>query len=199
MDMGADRIQNIVVSLRNFSRLDEPNMAVVDIHEGLEGTLMILHPRLGATALRPAIRLTRDYGSDVPPVECYAGQLNQVLMNLIVNAVDAIDEACERADFEANQAQQYQIKIATANEPAHHITIRVIDNGPGMPADTQAKIFDAFFTTKPVGQGTGLGLSISHQIVTEKHRGQIFCRSELGKGTAFVLQIPQRQGPVSDN
>jgi predicted ATPase/signal transduction histidine kinase len=192
MELGADRIQNIVVSLRNFSRVDEQDKQAVDIHEGIEGTLMILQPRFNATADRPAIRLIRKYDA-LPLVECYAGQLNQVVMNLIANAIDAIDENCALCDFDVNAASLKQITIATEQTDENSIAIRIIDNGPGMTEAVQQKIFEAFYTTKPIGKGTGLGLSISHQIVQEKHGGEIYCRSQMGHGSEFGIKIPIRQ------
>jgi predicted ATPase/signal transduction histidine kinase/serine/threonine protein kinase len=192
MELGAERIQNIVVSLRNFSRVDEQDKQAVDIHEGIEGTLMILQPRFNATADRPAIRLLRKYEA-LPLVECYAGQLNQVVMNLIANSVDAIDEDCSKCSFDDNTANIKQITIATEQSDPDSVTIRIIDNGPGISEEIQRKIFEAFYTTKPIGKGTGLGLSISHQIVTEKHGGEIYCRSQPGHGSEFGIKIPVRQ------
>jgi signal transduction histidine kinase len=192
MELGADRIQNIVVSLRNFSRVDEQEKQVVDIHEGLEGTMMILQPRFNATADRSAIRLVRQYG-DLPMVECYAGQLNQVVMNLMANAIDAFDEDAMTRSFGENEGIDKQITIVTESLDDEHIGIRVIDNGPGMSEKTQESIFEAFFTTKPIGKGTGLGLSISHQIIVEKHGGTIDCYSQPGAGTTFSIKLPLRQ------
>ncbi len=189
MEMGAERIQNIVVSLRNFSRVDSQDLQAVDLHEGLEGTLMILHPRFGSTQDRPGIKLVRDYGA-LPPVHCYAGQLNQVVMNLVANAIDAIDETAAQKTFEENQAQEFCIAVTTTVVERNRVTIRVSDNGPGIPHEVRDRLFDAFFTTKPVGSGTGLGLSISQQIVTEVHQGRLYCETQMGVGTTFVIEIP---------
>jgi predicted ATPase/signal transduction histidine kinase len=197
MELGAERIQNIVVSLRNFSRVDELEMQAVDIHEGIEGTLMILQPRFNATVDRPAIQLIRDYNV-LPQVECYAGQLNQVVMNLIANAIDAIDEFSTQFSFEENAANLKQITIATSVTDDQMIAIRVIDNGPGIPAEVQQKIFEAFYTTKPIGKGTGLGLSISYQIIIEKHGGELYCRSAVGDGAEFGIRIPIRQAHLPE-
>jgi predicted ATPase/signal transduction histidine kinase len=189
MAMGADRIQNIVSSLRNFSRVDGETQELVDIQEGIEGTLMILRARFSATADRPGIALVTEF-TPLPPVSCYVGQLNQVVMNLIANAIDAIDEDAASRDFEANVAAPKQITIVTELLSEATIGIRVIDNGPGMSPATQQKVFDTFFTTKPTGKGTGLGLSISHQIITEKHGGQLSCQSQLGSGSTFSIMLP---------
>jgi predicted ATPase/signal transduction histidine kinase len=193
MEMGADRIQNIVVALRNFSRIDSQELEAVDIHDGLEGTLMILQPKLNANADRPGIRLVRDYG-DLPSVLCYSGQLNQVVMNLVANGIDAIDDYASQFDFDSNQERAFQITVTTTLIGDDRIAIRVSDNGPGIPHEVRDRLFDAFFTTKPVGQGTGLGLSISHQIVTEVHQGRLYCETQLGLGTTFVIEIPIGQG-----
>jgi predicted ATPase/signal transduction histidine kinase len=193
MEMGADRIQNIVVALRNFSRVDSRELEAVDIHDGLEGTLMILQPKLNANADRPGIHLVRDYG-DLPPVLCYSGQLNQVVMNLVANGIDAIDDYASGFDFDSNQERAFQITVTTTLMGEDRVAIRVSDNGPGIPHEVRDRLFDAFFTTKPVGQGTGLGLSISHQIVTEVHQGRLYCETQLGVGTTFVIEIPIRQG-----
>ncbi|MEQ8385719.1 MAG: ATP-binding protein [Coleofasciculus sp. A1-SPW-01] len=197
MQIGANRIRDIVLSLRNFSRLDEQQMQSVDIHQGLDSTLLILHNRLKAKAERPEIQVIKNYG-DLPPVMCYGSQLNQVFMNLIANAIDAFD----------NQPEPRQITISTAVQSGEYwqkqgilsecdrasqtpwAVITIADNGPGMPKATQDHLFDPFFTTKPTGKGTGLGLSIAHNIIVEKHQGQIRCISQEGKGTQFIVAIP---------
>jgi predicted ATPase/signal transduction histidine kinase len=197
MEMGADRIQEIVSSLRNFSRVDGETQELTNIQEGIEGTLLILRARFGATADRPGIELVKEFG-DIPPVSCYVGQLNQVVMNLIANAIDAIDEDATSREFEANVAAPKQITIVTEQLSDDYIGIRVRDNGPGMSAATQAKIFETFFTTKPTGKGTGLGLSISHQIITERHGGQLVCESQLGVGSTFSIILPIVAAPTDD-
>ena len=187
MKMGAERIREIVLTLRNFSRLDESDMKAVNIHEGIDSTLIILQSRLNCKADRPQIQIVKHYGI-LPRVECYAGQLNQVLMNILNNAIDALISQAQ-----GNQGFMPAIAIATESIDSQWVKIRIKDNGPGISPSTQERIFDPFFTTKPVGQGTGLGLSISYQIVTEKHRGRLKCVSELGKGTEFLIELPVQQ------
>jgi two-component system, NtrC family, sensor kinase len=189
MQVGSDRIQEIVLSLRNFSRLDEAELKLVDLHEGIDNTLMILQHRLKANDHRPAIEVVKHYG-DLPLVECYAGKLNQVFMNLLANAIDALEENnCERS-FEEIAANPNQIKITTAQLTSNRVQITIADNGSGIPAAIRSQLFDPFFTTKPVGKGTGLGLSISYQVVTEKHGGKLWCNSTVGKTTEFVIELP---------
>ncbi|HBB31253.1 MAG TPA: diguanylate cyclase [Cyanobacteria bacterium UBA8803] len=194
MKVGAERICEIVRSLRNFSRVCEAEIKAVDIHEGIDSTLMILQNRLRAKSDRPEIQVIKEYGN-LPPVECYAGQLNQVFMNLLVNAIDAIDDQYQEQLSCSNglvhsPASPSTIRIITELLSDREVAIRIADNGPGMTLQIQQQLFDPFFTTKPVGNGTGLGLSISYQIVVEKHRGQIQCHSQLGQGAEFVIQIP---------
>ncbi|MEB3341099.1 ATP-binding protein [Okeania sp.] len=174
MEIGTDRIQNIVVSLRNFSRLDESHLKSVDIHEGIDNTLLILNHKL-----KREIEIVKNYG-DLPLVECYPAQLNQVFMNIISNAIDAILES---------DIQPKQIVIQTGKAAQDQVFVKIRDNGPGIPPKITDKIFDPFFTTKPTGKGTGLGLSISYQII-QKHRGKIEVTSELGKGTEFAIALP---------
>lgn len=184
--LGAERIQEIVKSLRNFSRMNESSVKVVDIHEGIDSTLMILRPRLKAQIHREAVDLMKYYG-DLPLVECYAGQLNQVLMNLLTNALDSLDD---RSEAQANFVPQITI---TTQAVGDFIEIAIMDNGTGIPEGIQPRLFDPFFTTKPVGKGTGMGLSISYQIITELHRGTLRCESQLGRGTTFTIVIPLHQ------
>jgi len=185
MKMGAERIREIVQSLRTFSRSDRSEMELVDIHEGIDSTLQILGHRLKVIALRLAILVVKDYGN-LPKVECYAGQLNQVFMNILTNAIDAVEEY--------QQDGEGIITIRTeVLEGNSYVRIRIKDNGSGMTEDVQARVFDPFFTTKLVGQGTGLGLSISYQIVVEKHCGQLKCISALGEGAEFLIELPIRQ------
>ncbi|QSJ17420.1 HAMP domain-containing protein [Nostoc sp. UHCC 0702] len=192
MKMGTERIRNIVLSLRNFSRMDEAEFKVVNIHEGIESTLLILQHRLKNKPDRPAIEIIRDY-SNLPEVECYAGQLNQVLMNILVNAMDALDEVNAQGTSEQIKANPSQITIRTSVINSQWIEIAIADNGLGMPEQVKNRIFDPFFTTKPVGKGTGMGMAISYQIIFEKHRGKLQCFSTLGKGTEFIIQLPIRQ------
>ena len=195
MKLGADRIKEIVLSLRMFSRLDEAACKFTDIQEGLESTVTILGHRLKQLPDRCAIEIARDYG-ELPLVECYAGQLNQVFMNLIANAIDALEEGLTQGvsprivpSGGSAPAPQPQIAIKTRQQGDRCI-ITISDNGPGMPDKVRDRIFDPFFTTKPVGKGTGMGLSISYQVVTEKHGGQLSCTSQAGRGTSFVIDIP---------
>jgi two-component system, NtrC family, sensor kinase len=192
MNMGSDRICAIVQSLRNFSRLDEAAYKAVDIHEGIESTLMILQHRLHPTAQRPAIQVLKDYGQ-LPLVECYAGQLNQVFMNLLTNAIDALEEANQGRNHQEMAAHANTIWIQTGKRGENWVTITITDNGSGIPDAIQAKLFNPFFTSKPVGKGTGLGLSISYQIVTEKHGGKLWFDSTHGGDTKFIMEIPVRR------
>ena len=182
---GSDRIKRIVKSLRNFSRLDEAEFKEADIHEGIESTLVILQHRLKSPNKGESIDVERDYAS-LPLVRCYAGQLNQVIMNLLVNAIDAL---------EAEPVRQKVIRIwteCTADEPAEdkRVLIHIADNGSGISEEVRSRIFNPFFTTKPVGKGTGMGLSISYQIITQKHGGKLYCYSTPGEGTEFVIELP---------
>ncbi|MGD1911058.1 MAG: GAF domain-containing protein [Rivularia sp. (in: cyanobacteria)] len=197
MKVGATRIREIVLSLRNFSRLDEANLKVVDIHEGINSTLLILQYRLKAKPDSPGIKVIKEYGN-LPKVECYAGQINQVLMNLLSNAIDASeDKFCNsysQVGRENNQSTIPQIRICTQiTEDRNRILISISDNGLGINKKVRKQMFDPFFTTKPIGKGTGLGLSISYQIVVDKHGGTLKCNSQPGKGTEFLMEIPLRQ------
>ncbi|MBF2075037.1 MAG: GAF domain-containing protein [Synechococcales cyanobacterium C42_A2020_086] len=197
MKIGADRIRQIVQSLRNFSRLDQAEKKPVDLHEGIDSTLLILQHRLKSNGKFSGIEIIRDYGN-LPLVECYAGQLNQVLMNILSNAIDALEnydaKRTELPDPDATPCPN-QIRISTRLLPAtrqksKRVQICIADNGGGMSEAVQKRIFDPFFTTKPIGKGTGLGLSISYQVITEKHRGKLWCVSEVGKGTEFWIELP---------
>lgn len=190
MKLGAERIQEIVLSLRNFSRLDEAEMKQVEIHEGIDSTLLILNSRLQPRPKYPGIQVIKKYGN-LPQVECYAGKLNQVFMNLLANAIDALEEGVY---LEPNtQEPTPTIHISTEVLDSGHVQIRIGDNGPGMTEAIRHQLFDPFFTTKPVGKGTGLGLSISYQIIVEKHGGTLQCFSAAGQGAEFVISIPIRQ------
>lgn len=185
MQVGADRIRSIVLSLRNFSRLDEAENKLVDIHEGINNTLLILQHRLKPNGHFSGIEVIKDYG-DLPLIECYVGQMNQVFMNVIANAIDALE-----AQAPQNQDITPRICISTQfSLDKSRLLIRIADNGSGMTEEVKKRIFDPFFTTKSVGKGTGLGLAISYQIVVEKHGGVIDCISELGQGTEFWIEIP---------
>ncbi|MGP1382693.1 MAG: ATP-binding protein [Thainema sp.] len=219
MQVGTDRIRKIIASLRTFARLDEAERKTVDIHEGIDSTLMILRNRLKVH--QPPIQVEKHYGS-LPLVECFPSQLNQVFMNILMNAVDAL-ESCDRTpltDYYDQQANTITIStsICSANGRSSDekfapnpevsqfatlpieqawVEIQISDTGSGIPANIRTKLFDPFFTTKPVGKGTGLGLSISHQIIVDMHRGQLDCESTPGRGAAFIIRIPVRQPKMS--
>ncbi|MEH2069286.1 MAG: ATP-binding protein [Nostoc sp.] len=198
MMMGAERIREIVLSLRTFSRLDEAEMKAVDIHEGIESTMMIVQNRLKPTDQRPQIEVIKEYGS-LPLIDCYAGQLNQVFLNILVNAIDALEDSVLKgrwATKKHNKMDNPRIYIRTQLLPPNQVTIRIADNGLGIPEDAKKQIFNPFFTTKPIGQGTGMGLAISYQIITERHGGSLECISQPGVGAEFIICIPliqQRQ------
>lgn len=192
MQVGTDRIRNIVLLLRNFSRMDEAEFKAVDIHQGIDSTLLILQHRLKAKPECPELKVIREYGQ-LPLVECYAGQLNQVFMNILANAIDVLEELSEKRTYQDNQENPGQITIQTSIVDSEWVQIAIADNGLGIPADVQERIFDPFFTTKPVGKGTGMGLSISYQIITEKHNGKLACVSKQGKESEFIIQIPIQQ------
>ena len=217
MLVGTNRVQEIVRSLRLFSRLDEAEIKEVDIHSGIDSTLMILTSRLLATQERPAIEVVREYG-ELPPVKCYAGQMNQVFMNILTNAIDALEEddqlwvmhreqestnfpsgVCSSPmkqpvlthQFSISNSQLPTIWIRTQlNSDKTSVFIQIKDNGIGMSQKVQQKIFDQFFTTKPIGKGIGLGLAITYQIIVEKHRGDIEVNSVPKQGTEFIINIP---------
>lgn len=192
MKVGTDRIRQIVLSLRTFSRMDEAEIKPVNIHEGIDSTLMILQHRLKARPERPTIEVVKDYDV-LPLVECYAGQLNQVFMNILTNAIDALEDSNVNRTFQSLQAQPNKITIRTSVVDHHWVQIAIADNGPGIPEAVQQRIFDPFFTTKPIGKGTGMGMSISYQIITEKHGGKLECISQLNQGTEFLIYIPIHQ------
>jgi signal transduction histidine kinase len=198
MHGGADRIRSIILSLRNFSRLDESEIKKVDIHEGLESALLILQHRLenkGENPKQPTggIEVIKDY-EKLPLVKCYAGQLNQVFMNILSNAIDALEMAyvaSQTGDSTAISSRLPRpiIQIRTRVVDNSRVEISIADNGQGMTEAVRSKLFDPFFTTKPIGKGTGLGLSVSYSIV-EKHGGQLRCISEPGKGSELIVEIP---------
>jgi len=208
MEVGIERIEKIVRSLKTFSKLDEAEFKPVDIHEGIDNTLFILQPRLRAEGNRPEIQVIKHYGQ-LPKVTCYASQLNQVFLNIFDNAIEALDCQAEprfiiittelvnprepkkavsrNGDAEVHRNKEKEDLNSALNTS---IIIRIRDNGIGMSENVRQHIFDPFFTTKPVGSGTGLGLAISHQIIVDKHQGKIRCVSDLGKGTEFIIEIP---------
>jgi two-component system, NtrC family, sensor kinase len=187
MEVGAERIQNIVISLRNFAHIDEAECKTIDIHQGIESTLVILEHRFKANNLRPAINLVKSYSS-LPLVDCYPGELNQVFMSILVNALDALDEYGN-----PNQSFNPKISIYTELIDNQQVMISISDNGIGVGEEIRKHLFDPFFTTKPVGKGTGMGLAVSYQIITEKHGGSLDCISLPEKGAKFVIKIPLRQ------
>lgn len=201
MQYGTERIRELVISLRNFSRLDEAEMKTVDIHEGIDSTLLLLQHRLEPEDQIPRIEVIKKYGN-LPDVTCYASQINQVLMHLLNNAIDALKEVgtqwqdthlprqTSSEDFADLTPPVLKIQITTELTNNQAIAIRIADNGPGIPESLQSQLFDPFFTTKPVGSGTGLGLSISYQVVVNQHQGQLICCSSPEKGAEFVVQIP---------
>lgn len=195
MQMGADRIREIVVSLRNFSRLDEADFKEVDLHEGINNTLMILHHRLKTNTEQAEIQVIKTYGQ-IPRVSCFPGQLNQVFMNVIGNAIDALHEQDEARSPDELRNNPSKIWVETKSVGFERVAIQISDNGAGIPEAVRHKLFDPFFTTKPIGKGTGLGLSISYQIVVTKHKGKIECDSTLGEGTRFTIEIPVVQAEM---
>ncbi len=199
MKIGTERIRQIVLSLRNFSRKDEAESKRVDLHEGLESTLLILGNRLKSNSEYPEIEIIKKYG-DLPMVECYPAQLNQVFMNLLSNSIDAIEEKFKSVLKNHSNTSTQKPKVPlniwiTTKIKENKVRIKIADNGLGMSEAVRQRIFDPFFTTKEVGQGTGLGLPISYQIIVEKHQGKIQCSSQPNQGTEFVIEIPiQPQG-----
>ncbi|BAY08029.1 ATP-binding sensor histidine kinase [Calothrix sp. NIES-2098] len=189
MKVGANRIRQIVLSLRNFSRLDEAEMKPVDIHEGIDSTLLILQHRLKGESVNSKIQIVKNYGS-LPLVDCYPSQLNQVFMNLLANAIDALEEYNSNRSLAEAELNPSYIKITTELLEQNLLVIRIADNGSGMNSDTLSQIFNPFFTTKPIGKGTGLGLSISYKIIVEKHGGKLSCLSTPGQGSEFVIELP---------
>jgi signal transduction histidine kinase len=193
MKLGSDRIVEIVKSLKNFSRHDGTQKQAVNIHDGIDGTLMILRHRLKASTHGQAIEIIKDY-AELPLIECYPGQLNQVFMNILANAVDALEESMVNGHWSlvVNESQMIlpNITIRTEALDEKWVVIRIADNGPGMKEEVIRRIYDPFFTTKEIGKGTGLGMAISHQIVVDGHQGILKCRSQPGEGTEFWIQIP---------
>ncbi|MBD2329152.1 response regulator [Alkalinema sp. FACHB-956] len=181
--LSSHRIYDISVALRNFARLDIESKQPINLHESLDGTLLILGHRLKAVAQKPRIQVIRDYG-ELPFIDCYPGQLNQVFMNLIANAIDALDDAIEQGKL---SDPEIQVQTAVQEE---QVMIRIADNGMGIPQEIQNKMFEPMFTTKPAGKGTGLGLSISRQIIEERHHGSLTINPERTHGAEFVIMLP---------
>ncbi len=187
MQMGSNRIREIVKSMGNFSRTDNSKMTLCDLHDSIDSTILILRNRLNSKTDRPDIQIVKNYGK-LPAVECYAGQLNQVFMNLISNAIDALDEAAQN---QPNAALKISIRTELAG--FDRVRVRIADTGAGMEAEVKKRMFEQFFTTKAIGKGTGLGLSIVYKILVENHRGTLRCESEPGKGTEFIIELPIQQ------
>ncbi|MBT9312609.1 trifunctional serine/threonine-protein kinase/ATP-binding protein/sensor histidine kinase [Leptothoe kymatousa] len=194
MQTAADRITDISTSLRTFSRADTTQKVSVNIHEGLDSTLLILKYRLKANEHRPAIEVLKHYGDDLSEINCFPAQLNQVFMNILANAIDMFDEMANHMTFEDLEKTPQTITINTV-ELAEYVEIRISDNGTGMTDEVQSRIFDHLFTTKEIGKGTGLGLAIAHQIIVETHGGSLDVQSELGQGTEFQIRIPLEDPP----
>ena len=187
MQMGSNRIREIVKSMGSFSRTDNSNMTQCDLHDSIDSTILILRNRLNSKINRPDIQIVKNYGK-LPAVECYAGQLNQVFMNLISNAIDALDEAAQNLPH-----APLKISIRTEVAGCDRVRVRIADTGAGMEAEVKKRMFEQFFTTKAIGKGTGLGLSIVYKILVENHRGTLRCESEPGKGTEFIIELPVQQ------
>jgi signal transduction histidine kinase len=190
MQEGVIRIRNISTSLRTFSRSDCDRPILFNIHEGIDSTLMILQHRLKANEFRPAIEVIKHYG-DIPQIECYIGQLNQVFMNILANAIDALEEITQKRSFANITTNPNQIVICTQlTDDLQRVQLRIQDNGIGMSEEIKQRIFDHLFTTKEIGKGTGLGLAIAYQIVCQKHQGLLSVNSVLGQGTEFIITLP---------
>jgi signal transduction histidine kinase len=196
MKIGAERIYEIVLTLRNFSRLDDVQMKLANLHEGIDSSLLILRDRLKEKPEQPTISIIKQYGN-LPLVECYAGQLNQVFMNILSNAIDSLRHPDTADSPEGIKTPLPTITIHTEVKNSNWVEISIQDNGRGIDESTLERLFDPFFTTKEVGKGTGLGLSISYQIVVEKHGGKLQCISAPGQGAKFLIEIPIRQSSKS--
>ncbi|EDX76994.1 response regulator receiver domain protein [Coleofasciculus chthonoplastes PCC 7420] len=187
MKVGTERLRELVLSLRKFSRLDEAERKPVDLHEGIESALFLVQHRLSTSAGQPGIQIIKDYG-DLPPFECFPGQLNQVFLHLINNAIDALEISQEKES--ASSKPMPTINVKTTRHNNYQVIICIIDNGIGISDSVKPRIFDPFFTTKPVGQGRGLGLSIAHQIVVKQHGGELECMSQPNVGTEMIIKLP---------
>ncbi|BAB76578.1 response regulator [Anabaena sp. FACHB-709] len=189
MQMGTERVEKIVRSLRLFSRLEDLEFQLFNLHEGIDSTLIILSHRLKILPTDSTINIIKEYG-DIPLVECYSGKLNQVFMNLLANAIEALEESV----INRERTDTLTIGIRTkVTDDQKSVLIEITDNGVGIPLEVQQRIFEQFFTTKPLGKGTGLGLAIAHEIIVEKHGGTLQVQSTPGKGTQFLITIPIQQ------
>lgn len=192
MKQGAERIKSTVIALQTFSRLDQSEYKVVNLHEGIDSIFSLIEHRLQTKPYRPAIKVVKNY-YDLPLIPCYCAQLNQAFMNVFINGVDAIDAKFSAPEQDRNNNQTPQLSVTTSLEERdnrRYAQIQIADNGVGMSASLQQRMFEQFFTTKTMGKGTGLGLAIARQIIEEKHQGIIACQSELGQRTEFTLLIP---------
>nr|WP_199307217.1 response regulator [Alkalinema sp. FACHB-956] len=190
MEQGVDRLQEISLSLRTFARADIASKIEFSLHEGIDSTIMLLRHRLKANEKRPEIVIVKQF-EPVPPISCHPGQLNQVFMNIIANAIDAFDDLNQNRSYKEIEACPNVITITiTLDESKKNAVVRIQDNGMGIPAELQNQIFEASFTTKAVGKGTGLGLAISHQIIVDKHHGQLHCVTKPNVGTEFIITLP---------
>ncbi|MEG4199520.1 PAS domain S-box protein [Microcoleus sp. Pol12A5] len=198
MQVGTERIVEIVKSLRNFSRLDESAGKSVNIHEGIDSTLMILQNRLKSHSSPGEIKIVKDYQL-LPQIECFPGELNQVFMNILINAIDALEERDKQRSIEECDRHPSTIVIRSYQAAAGFVAVSIADNGRGIPESVRPRLFDPFFTTKPVGKGTGLGLSISHSIIVDRHGGRLSCISTPGEGAEFLIEIPVRSNLTGSN
>jgi signal transduction histidine kinase len=189
MQMGTERVEKIVRSLRLFSRLEDPEFQLFNLHEGIDSTLIILSHRLKILPTDSTINIIKEYG-DIPLVECYSGKLNQVFMNLLANAIDALEESVVNRETTDTLTIWIRTKVT---DDQKSVLIEIIDNGVGIPLEVQQRIFEQFFTTKPLGKGTGLGLAIAHEIIVEKHGGTLQVESTPGKGTQLLITVPIQQ------
>lgn len=197
MEEGVERISDISLSLRTFSRADRAMKVPFNVHHGINSTVLILKHRLKASDIHPVIEVIKDYG-DLPEIECFPGQLNQVFMNLLSNAIDAVEESNIGRSYHEIAANPNKILIQTSlTEDKNYALIKIKDNGVGMTEEVKQKIFDHLFTTKPVGKGTGLGLSITYQIIVEKHGGTLEVSSVLGQGAEFIIKLPTQESVKS--
>ncbi|WP_341738513.1 response regulator [Microcoleus sp. CAWBG640] len=193
MQVGGDRIRELIFSMRYFSRQEGLEMKQINLHESIDSTLMILKNRLKFKPNRPTIEVIKKYSSQVVTVECLGGEINQVFMNILANAIDAIEEFSIQGNTDEIKPNPYLIQISTELSKYNTVTIKISDSGAGISEEVRGKIFDPFFTTKPIGKGTGIGLSISWHIVVEKHGGMLRCTSIPGKGTEFAIDLPIQQ------
>ncbi|MEG4578197.1 PAS domain S-box protein [Microcoleus sp. MON1_C5] len=198
MQVGTERIVEIVKSLRNFSRLDESAGKLVNIHEGIDSSLMILQNRLKSHSSHGEILIVKDY-QVLPQIECFPGELNQVFMNILINAIDALEERDKQRPIEECDRHPSTIAIRSYQAAAGFVAVSIADNGRGIPESVRSRLFDPFFTTKPVGKGTGLGLSISHSIIVDRHGGRLSCISTAGEGAEFLIEIPVRPNLTGTN